>query len=106
MRKYDYVPGVNSPYDAGIILSSPAILDTRANNTYVYDTRLIINLTSASASVEVVDGSHLPILASRNLINHPSIPAHFVSSFKNNLNGIPPIIDTGAVSIIQSKKMT
>ena len=27
MGRYDYVPGVNSPYDAGIHLSSPDILD-------------------------------------------------------------------------------
>ena len=81
-------------------------LDTGANNTYVNDRRLISNLTSASASVEVADGSHHPILASGTLVNHPSIPAHFVPSFKNNLLGISPIIDSGAVGIIKSDKMT
>ena len=40
------------------------------------------------------------------MVNHPSIPAHFVPSFKNNLIGISPIIDTSSVSIIQSNKMT
>ena len=77
MGKYDYVPGINSPYDAGIRLSSPAILDTGANTTYVNDRRLMTNLTSASDSVEVADGTHHPILASGNLVNHPSIPDHF-----------------------------
>ena len=68
MGKHDYVPGINSPYDAGIRLSSPAILDTGANNTNVNDRRLMTNLTSASDSVEVADGSHHPILASENLV--------------------------------------
>jgi len=103
---YDYVPGLNSPYDAGINISSPAILDTGANNTYVNDRRLISNLTSATALVEVADGSHHPILGSGTLVNHPSIPAHFVPSFKNNLLGISPIINSGAVGIITSDKMT
>jgi hypothetical protein len=85
---------------------SPVILDTGANNTYVNDRRLITNLTSGSASVEVADGSHHHILASGNLVIHPSIPAHLVPSFKNNSIGISPIIDTGAVGIIQSNNMT
>ena len=69
MGKYDYVPGIYTPYDAGINISSPAILDTGTNNTYVNDRRLITNLTSGS--VEVADGSHHPILASGNLVSHP-----------------------------------
>jgi len=97
MGRYDYVPGINFPYDVGIKISSPAILDTGTNNTYVNDRRIITNLTSASASVEVADGSHHPILASGNLVSHPSIPAHLVPSFKNNFFGISPINDTGAV---------
>ena len=105
MGRYDNVLGINSPYDAGINISSPSILDTGANNTYINDRWLITNLTSGSASVEVADGSHHPILASGNLVSHPSIPAHLVPSFKNNLIGISPIIDTGAVGI-QSNKMT
>jgi hypothetical protein len=40
------------------------------------------------------------------LANHPSNPAHFVPSFKNNLLGISPIIDSGAVGINKSDKMT
>jgi len=106
MGKYDYLPGINSPYDAGIQISSPAILDTGANNTYVNDRRLLTNLTSASDSVEVADGTHHTIVASGTLVNHPSIPAHYVPSFKTNLLGISPIIDTGAVGIIQSNQMT
>ena len=69
MGRYDYVPGINTPYDTGINISSPAILDTGANNTYVNDRRLITNLTSGSASVKVADGSHHPILASGNLVS-------------------------------------
>jgi len=47
MGRYDYVPGINSPYDTGIHLSSPAILDTGANTTYVTDGQYI---TDGSAS--------------------------------------------------------
>jgi len=63
------------------VSNHPAILDTGANNTYVDDRRQITHLTSASASVEVADGYH-HILASEKLVNHPSIPAHFVPKFQ------------------------
>jgi hypothetical protein len=41
--------------------------------------------------------------ASVTKINNPTIQANFVPSFSNNLIGISPIIDKGAVGIIQSK---
>ena len=40
------------------------------------------------------------------MVSHPSIQANLVPSFKHNLIGISRIIDTGAVGIIQSNKMT
>ena len=70
------------------------------------DRRLILNLQSETASVEVVDGSIQPILASGPLVSHPHIHANYVPNFSNNLIGISPIIDRGAVGIIQSNKMT
>jgi len=72
----------------------------------VNDRRLISNLNSDTASVEVVDGSKHPILASGPLVSHPHIHANYVPSFSNNLIGISPIIDRGAVGIIHSNKMT
>jgi len=56
MGRYDYVPGINSPYNAGIHKLIPAILDTGANFTYVNDRRLINNIKPHSALVEVADG--------------------------------------------------
>ena len=108
MGRFDYLHGVNTPYDAGIQPTFFEILGTGANNTYVNDRRQISNMKSDSDSafVEVADGSRLSITASGTLINHSTIQAHFVSSFSNNLIGISPIIDKGAVSIIQSQKMT
>ena len=40
------------------------------------------------------------------MASHPHIHANYVPSFTNNLIGISPIIDRGAVGIIQSNKMT
>ena len=70
------------------------------------DRRLISNLHSELDSVEVADGSRHPILASSPLVSHPHIHANYVPSFSTNLIGISPIIDRGAVGIVQSNKMT
>ena len=37
LGRYDYMPGINHPYDAGMISHSSVILDTGANQTYVND---------------------------------------------------------------------
>ena len=49
------------------------------------NSRLISNLQSETASVEVGDGSIHPILASGPLVTHPHIHASYVPSFSNNL---------------------
>ena len=100
LGRNDFMPGINHPCDAGITCHSSAILDTGANQTYVNDRRLISNLHSETASVEVADGSKHPILASGPLVSHPHIHANYVPSFSNNLIGISPIIHRGAVGII------
>ena len=56
------------------------------------------------ASVEVADGSKHPILASGPLVSHPNIHANYAPRVSNNLIGVSPIIDRGAVGIIQSTK--
>jgi len=73
MSRYDYLPCVNTPYDAGIQPTFPAILVTGANNTCVNDRRLIFNIKSDSAFVQVADGSLLPMTASVTLNDHPTI---------------------------------
>ena len=45
MGEYDYVPGINSPYDAGVNLHTKAILDTGANSTHVNNRRLLTSST-------------------------------------------------------------
>ena len=98
------MPGINHPYDAAISCQSSAILDAGSYHTYVNDRRLISNLQSDSAFVEVADGSRHSTIASGNLVSHSNIHANYVPSFSNNLIGISPVIDRGAVGIIQSKK--
>ena len=92
LGRYDYMPGINHPYDASIPCRSSAVLDTGANQTYVNDRRLISNLHSESSLVEVADGSRHPIMASGPLVSHPHIYANYVPSFSTNLIGISPII--------------
>jgi len=53
----------------------------------------------------VADGSAHTIEASGTLLGHPSIHADYVPSFTNNLIGVSPIINNGAVGIIQRDKM-
>ena len=38
MGRYDYMPGINHPYDAGIQFTSAAILNTGADNIDVLHT--------------------------------------------------------------------
>ena len=65
MGKYDYVSGINFPYDIGTNLHSNAILDTSANSRYVNNRRSLNEITEPSSpTVQVTDGSFLPILAS------------------------------------------
>ena len=104
LSRYDYLPVGNKPNDAGIQPTFPAILDTGANNTYVNDSRLISNIKSDSAFVEIADSSRLPITDSGTLINDPIIQANFAPSFSKNLIGTSPtLIDKEVVGIIQSK---
>ena len=53
----------------------------------------------------MADGSAHTIEASGTLLGHPSIHADYVPTFANNLIGVSPIIDNGAVGIIQNDKM-
>jgi hypothetical protein len=46
LGRYDYMPGINHPYDAAISCQSSAILDAGSYHTYVNDRRLISNLQS------------------------------------------------------------
>ena len=99
-----FLPDGNKPNDVGIQPTFPAILDTGANNTYVNDSRLISNIKSDSAFVEIADSSRLPITDSGTLINDPIIQANFAPSFSKNLIGTSPtLIDKEVVGIIQSK---
>ena len=54
--KYDNIPGINSPNDAGILLQLYAILHTGANS-YVNDRRLLNEMSIfTSTTVKVADG--------------------------------------------------
>ena len=53
----------------------------------------------------MADGSTHTIEASGTLLGYPSIHADYVPSFTNNLIGVSPLIDKGAVGIIQHDKM-
>jgi hypothetical protein len=82
--KYDYVPGINRPYDSGILSSSTAILNRGANSTYVNHRRYLTNLSVPSwPSVTVADGTKHPIFASGTLLGHPTVKADLVPSFTN-----------------------
>jgi hypothetical protein len=110
-REPDYVvpsiQGYNAwPYDSGKLLDSTAILDTGANSTYVTHRLLLENTTlPSSESVLVADGSAHPITASGTLLGHPSIQADLVPSFNQNLIGVSPILNKGALGIIKHDKM-
>jgi hypothetical protein len=53
----------------------------------------------------VADGSTHPIVASGNLLGHPSIHADLVPTFTQNLIGVSPILDKRAVGLITHDKM-
>jgi hypothetical protein len=55
--------------------------------------------------VVVADGTVHPIKASGTLLGHPSIHADVVPTFTQNLIGISPILERGAVGIIKHDKM-
>ena len=75
-----------------------AILDTGANSSYVITRDPLDNITNpATEHVIVADGSTHSIDASGTLLGHPSIHADYVPSFTNNLIGVSPLIDKGAV---------
>jgi hypothetical protein len=110
-REPDYVvpsiQGYNAwPYDSGKSLDSNAILDTGANSTYVTHRLLLENTTlPSSESVLVADGTAHTITASGTLLGHPSIQADLVPSFHQNLIGVSPILNKGALGIIKQDKM-
>ena len=110
-REPDYVqpsiPGYNIwPYDSGKLHYTTAILDTGANSTYVTHRLLLDNTTlPSSASVTVADGTKHPITASGTLLGHPSIRADLVPSFHQNLVGVSPILNQGALGIITRNEM-
>ena len=94
------------PFNHGKQTSTSAILDTGANSTYVITRDLLDNITNpATEHVIVADGSTHSIEASRTLLGHSSIPADYVPSFTNIFFGVSPLIDKGAVGIIQHDKM-
>ena len=101
------IPGYNAwPYDSGKLHNTTAILDTGANSTYVTHSLLLDNTTlPSSASVTVADGTEHPITASGTLLGHPSIRADLVPSFHQNLVGVSPILNQGALGIITQNEM-
>jgi len=93
------------PFNHGKSISTTAILDTGTNSTYVIHRDLLDNMTNpATDQIIVADRSTHTIEASGTLLGHPSIHADYVPTFTNNLIGVSPIIDNGAVGIIQQIK--
>jgi hypothetical protein len=90
----DDIPGYN------------AWIATEANSTYVINRKLLNNITKpATEHVVVADGSAHPIEASGTLLGHPSIHADYVPTFTQNLIGVSPILDIGAIAIIHNNKI-